>query len=607
MIIIKSLIFTLIFLFAIYRYGIVVSYFIKNNKKTQNFLYGFIGLIGINQILLTPCVLLHISFKVAFWLITITNIAIVIISFYIKRRKIKKINREQSIMIIVICILTIFQIVLSTISYKSNADDSYYVSLSLTNIDSEAIYTTEPSMGEDVEGKLPFDATELIPTIELQIAIWCKAFSISPVIMCHSVLPMLVIMISYLAYYNFANTLLNKKSAKVFVIILEIIFIFTGFSTRFRPGYLLTRGWQGKTIFLNIGLTTILATLIKSDKKLRKEDILKLILTNLFSISLSSTAIFLVPFTYIAFGILKLIQRKWKDIINLIISFIPIIIYVLILFLIIKSSDGALTVERDGVDILQLIKYYQNYTFLGYYIISTIIIMFIGSKKAKVYFGAIQIINLLTIWNPILSNFIAKYLTSSAIFWRVLWLIPIEFSIAYAITICIEKIKNTKLKIVTVITSIAIIIVSGKFIYNFELTRNLENIPREIIDNTNYILEQGKEKDKITVLAPQEPWHSTTMRQLTNKIKLINSRAHYMKKLNDKEIQDRINLSQIYNNQFIYNSEEFINLINKYKIDWIIIDKNNNHLKEYIENTNMKKDCEIGGYILYQNAGNVWN
>lgn len=491
--------------------------------------------------------------------------------------------------------------VFTTISYKENADDSYYVSLSLTNIDSAAIYMTEPSMGENVEGKVPFDATELIPTFELQIAIWAKISSISPTIICHSLIPMIVIMMSYLAYYYLSETFFkDKKYAKIFLIILEIIFLFTGFSNRFRPGYLLTRGWQGKTLFLNISLTMIIASLIKMDKEINKKDVIILIASNLFSLSLSSTAIYIIPFTYMSFGILKLIQRKWKDILYLIISFIPVIIYVLVLFWIIKSSDGALTVDRGEVKIFELIKYYKNYTFLCYYILATIVIIIIGNKEAKRYFGLIQIINLATIWNPLFSNLIAKYLTSSATFWRVLWLIPIEFAISYAITLVIQKIEKPKIKIAVFATSIFVIIISGKFMYNFEFTPNLENIPQEIIEQTNYILEQSENEEEIMVLGPQEPLHSCTMRQLDNRIILINSRAHYMKKITYEEIGERVNLSKIYEHNYMYNEEDFYELVKKYDIDWIIVDERDESLIQYIEKANIEEDCKIGKYILYK-------
>ena len=581
--------------------GKIVSKFTGNKDIENNFLYGILLLIASNQLILTPCILLHTSFKIAFYLTTIVNIVFIAASFFLKSEKEFKIKRKEiPTLSVIIILLIIIQIVFTTMSFKENADDSYYVSLSLTNIDAEELYMTEPSMGETVEGRVPFDVTELLPTIELQIAIWAKTFAISPTIICHSLLPNIIIIVSYIAYYYLAKTFFEeKKYAQIFLIILEIIFLFTGFSNRFRPGYLLTRGWQGKTIFLNIGLTVITASLIRMNKKIEKKDVIILMLANLFSISLSSTAIFLIPFTYMAFGIIKLMKRKWKDILYLIISFIPVITYVVILFILMKTSSESFTVDRGEVNIFELIKYYKNYTFLFYYCLATIIIVIIGNKQAKIYFGLIPLINLLTIWNPLFSNIISKHLTGSAIFWRVLWLIPIEYAIAYLITYGMKKAKKIQIKILIFSVSIFIITISGKFVYNFNFTENLENIPQEIIDQTNYILEQSKNEEEIMVLAPQEPLHSCTMRQLDTRITLINSRAHYMKKIEYDEIEERENLSKIYLHNYIYDKDTFYKLVKKYNIKWIIVHGTDQSLIQYIESANIQKNCEIGGYILY--------
>ena len=192
--IIKCVLFILVFLFVIYRIGIILGNFLKNKNKIFNFLYGFLMLISINQILLTPCIMLHTSFNIAFYLGVIVDLLLVGISFFIKRKFNNKFKKSQIFLTSLVCICVMLQIVLTTITYKSNADDSFYVSLSTTNIDSEAIYKEEPSMGYKT-GENLLSAVEQIPTIELQIAIWSKLFNINPAIICHSLIPAIIIFI----------------------------------------------------------------------------------------------------------------------------------------------------------------------------------------------------------------------------------------------------------------------------------------------------------------------------------------------------------------------------------------------------------------------------
>lgn len=585
------------------EYGIILSKITKNENKILNFLYGFLLITGINQIILTPCILLHTSFSIAFYTTLVIDFALVLISFKIKDSKTNNLKKGQTLLNSIVCLVVVVQMILITIAYKQNADDSFYVSLSTGSIDSKAIYMEEPSMGYSAEETL-LSPTELLPTIELQIAIYSKIANVNPAIMCHSILPMIMIFIAYLAFYQFAKSFMDEKNAKIFLIILSVIFLFTGFSTKFRTGCLLIKPWQGKAILLNIGIPIILACLIRMDKNIKREDVIILAIANLFSMSLSSTAIFLVPFIYLAFGILKLIKWKWKDILWLIISFIPIILYVLIYINMNQNVQEAFAVPKDEVSIIESLKDYNSYIYLIYYVISTIIIMIIGNAQSKRYFGYVQLINLVTIWNPIFSNIIAKYFTSSAIFWRVLWLLPIEFAIAYSVVLIIQKNKNEKVKIITAIIAIIILIIPGKFVYKNGLTENLENIPQYIINQTNYILEKGKDDDKIVVFAvdSMEPSHSTTMRQISSKIELIFSRGLYIDKVKNKQIiEERRNLIQLYSQDYRYTIEEFNEIVKKQNIDWMIIKSEDNKLIDYLNQSCLQKDCEMDGYTLYRN------
>ena len=560
-------------------------------------------MIGINQIILTPCILLHTNFNIPFYLSIIVNILILTYSFFIPKIKYDRIeNRTITVFTIVIVLMQLFFV---TIFYKSNADDSFYVSLSESSISNIEIYKEEPSIGYKSEDIL-LAPTEQIPTIELQIAIFSKIANVNSAVMCHFILPMIIVFIAYLSFYYFGRSFMDDKNAKIFLIVLSIILLFAGFSTKFRTGCLLIKPWQGKAIFLSIGIPVALANLISIDKELKKKNIILLAVTNLFSLALSSTAIFLVPFMYLPFGILKLIKGKWKDILLMVVSFIPIIIYVLVYISINQYVETPYSVPRDDVSIKQSIEYFNSNIYLLYYCISTIIILFLGNRQAKRYFGLIQLINLLTIWNPLLSNIIAKYFTSSAIFWRVLWIMPIEYAIAYAVVLVLEKTNKNEIKIFLFNILISILIITGKFTYSsFKVIENLENIPQPILEQTNYILENGKDDEQIVVLALPEPNHNTMMRQVSSKIKLIYSRNLYIDKIRNKEeIEIRKNLNQMYFGNYIYGIEDFNEILKQLKIDWVIVDENDTNLISYIEESILKKDKKIQNCLLFKNNGN---
>ncbi len=615
MIIIKSIMFIISIIFIIYRYGIIINKITKNHKLENTFIFGLILWLSVNQLILTPCTLIHTSFRNCLIAIILITIVLLAISFGITMKKSKdKTNRlnnikskylkmpkvEKCITIIMVILIT-FQVISTTVLFRENADDSYYVGLTTSSIDNDNVYMEEPSTGYKSEEHTMLLPTEQIPTYELNIAILSKIFNIEPTIIYHTLLPIIFIVIAYMSYYYFARSFLDKKNAKIFIIFISIIFMFAGFTTKFRTGCLLCKMWQGKAVFLNIVLNIILASLIRMDKKVKKSDVIILTLANLSATHLTSTAIFLITFVYISFGILKLIKLKIKDIAYLFVTFIPIFVYVVILIVLMKTHFTKVVLPQNPVNTFNCFRLYGNDTYLIYYFIALFFIILFGNKRAKRYFIIIQILNLFTIWNPLFSDFISKYLTSSDTYWRVFWLLPLESTIAYAITILIARSKNVKVKLLVIILSIIAIILPGKYVYTTKISENLEKIPQYIIDQTNYILEQDKDSEKIVVLTPPGVLHSCMMRQLSSKIQLIYSRTSYVGKIdNVEEREDRLKMEEVcYSETHNYPIEDFNKLLEKYKVNWVIVSSEDQGTIEYMEKSIMNKNIEMGGYVLY--------
>lgn len=616
---IKAIIFIISFLIIIYRIGLITTKLTKREKMIEIFIFGLITIFAILQIVLLPSIIFHVKFIIPY-IISVSIITILVIaSFVIVKPKqemekwknyINNLKKQPKIEIVLnICIiLTVgFQAIISSYLFRENADDSFYVSLATQSIDSNRLYMEDPSLGLEKEYTL-FSSFEQISAYELGVAVIAKAFVIKPVVLFHSILPFVFIIFEYMAYYYLINVISKKrKNSKLVLLLLSIVLLFGGFSSKFRTGCLLYKAWQGKGMFLNFGLTTLWALLLQRSEKKEKELIPLIIITNIANIFLSSTAIFIVSFAYIGFGIIDLIKKDWKEIGKLIISFLPIIISVLILLILMKTTQLQTNIEFTKQNLKKLILLYGSKKYLLLYLLAFLIIAIKGNKQERIFFIIIPIINAITIWNPLFINIIAKYLTSSVTLWRVLWLLPIEITIAYALSLIIKKSSKNRYKSLIFICEIIIIMICGKFTYSkengFEKPENWEKIPQYIVEQTNYILENSEEDKKIMVMAPGEPLHSCTMRQLNPKIELLYSRIMYFDDLITHEEQEE--RSELYNIYFYgvptYSYEEFNKKIEKFNIDWIIIPSEQNDLKKYLKNTIMKEQKEIKGYILYKN------
>ena len=616
---IKAIIFIISFFIITYRIGLITAKLTKREKIIEIFIFGIITVFAILQIVLLPSIVFHVKFIIPYIISLSIMLILMVASFIIVKPKqemekwktyigeLKRQSKMELTLNICIIVAVAFQTISSSYLFRENADDSFYVSLATQSIDSDKLYMEDPSLGLKKEHTL-FSSFEQISAYELGVAILAKAFAIKPVVLFHSILPFIFIIFEYMAYYYLIN-IINKqrKNSKLVLLILSIIFLFGGFSSKFRTGCLLYKAWQGKGMFLNFGLTTLWALLLQRNEKKEKELISLIIITNIANVFLSSTAIFIVSFAYIGFGIIDLIRKDWKEIGNLIISFLPIVISVFILLILMKTTHLQTNIEFSKQNLKELILLYGSKKYLLLYLLSFLIIAFTGKKQERIFFIIIPIINVLTIWNPLFINVIAKYLTSSVTFWRVLWLLPIEVTIAYALNLIIQKATKDRCKSLIFICEIIIIMLCGKFTYSkengFEKPENWEKIPQYIVEQTNYILENSEKDKNIMVMAPGEPLHSCTMRQLTPKIELLYSRIMYFDDLITHEEQEE--RSELYNIYFYgvptYSYEEFNKKIEKFNIDWIIIPSEQNDLKKYLKNTIMKEQKEIKGYILYKN------
>ena len=616
---IKAIIFIISFLIIIYRIGLITTKLTKREKMIEIFIFGIITIFAILQIVLLPSIIFHVKFIIPY-IISVSIITILVIASFVTvkpkqemekwKNYINDLKKHPKIEIVLnICIiLTVgFQAISSSYLFRENADDSFYVSLATQSIDSNRLYMEDPSLGLEKEYTL-FSSFEQISAYELGVAVIAKAFVIKPVVLFHSILPFVFIIFEYMAYYYLINVISKKrKNSKLVLLLLSIILLFGGFSSKFRTGCLLYKAWQGKGMFLNFGLTTLWALLLQRNEKKEKELIPLIIITNIANIFLSSTAIFIVSFAYIGFGIIDFIKKDWKEIGKLIISFLPIIISVLILLILMKTTQLQTNIEFTKQNLKELILLYGSKKYLLLYLLSFLIIAIKGNKQERIFFIIIPIINAITIWNPLFINIIAKYLTSSVTFWRVLWLLPIELTIAYALNLIIQMVPKKRYKNLILICEIIIIMICGKFAYRkengFEKPENWEKIPQYIVEQTNYILDNSEKDSKIMVMAPGEPLHSCTMRQLTPKIELLYSRIMYFDDLITYE--EQVERSELYNIYFYgvptYSYEEFNKKIVKFNIDWIIIPSGQKDLKKYLKNTIMKEQKEIKGYILYKN------
>lgn len=582
---IKIILVVIYTIYMYYRTGVLFKKIINSNnsKLGTTILYGFVLTFAIFEIVNIPFILVgKNTTRVVYLIFLMLNVLYVILSYLIKPKIGKynfiqnvkdikpKINAETIFYVLAIIII-IFQIINSSMLFKQDADDSFYVSWANEAKELDSMYDKSPNTGLE---ETSFDYKYLLNTWEIYGGFTARMFNMNTPTLFHTAYPIIYIIISYIAYYLILRKVLNNKNTGVALFTLTLIFLFSGISVRFKGMFLLGRIYQGKSILLNIIIPFVMYEFLNYPK-IQKENYIVLIFTYIAAISFNPITIWLLSLVYGIFLLTILIKRNFKVFCKSLITLLPIIFISFIYILIIstKCVDIKSITSAELFSWTGTFKLFMNEGKLIFlmYIISFIIVLIKGNEKQRIISVYFTILVCLCVINPFLKNIYIKVVTT-ATYWRLFWLLPIELTIAIATTIIYEKLNYKALKYLFVALIVLLIVFLGKYAYKEELGftkhQNFMKIQKYIIEEANYILESEDENKKI--VTPFEPLHSTLIRQYTNKIILMNSRGMSNEKYENYEQLYR----QIYfTPEEKYNIEDICKMLYECSANYMILPK----------------------------------
>ena len=576
-------------LYLYYRVGIFIKKIINSNSKelATTLIYGFVTNFAIFEIINIPFILVfkHHT-KYLYIIFLIMNIALIALSYIIKSRvkdydlieKMKSINKTKiNYNMICWCLAIIvigWQICNSTFLFKEDADDAFYISLANEAKELENLYDTDPSVGIK---ESTFDKNYIFNTWEIYGGFLARVFDINTTTLFHTVYQIVFIILAYISYYLVLKKCLKKENLGIGILILSIVFLFTGVSAKFKGPFLLGRIYQGKSILLNILIPFVIFEILDYEKK--KGNYLILTLAYISSLAFSPITIWLVSLIYGIFLLNILLQKdvnKFKEGLKLL---IPIILICVIYILVAVLGNAGLEdiTKSENFEQLEDFKIFlgEGKIIFVLYIISIFVIWTKGNVNQKNIGLYFPLLALLLVYNPLLTKIYIKLVTIST-YWRLYWLLPLELTITIASIIIYDNIEEKKIKFAFPVFAIFILIISGKYMYTeergFSKFENFEKIPNYIIDEAYYISKNSN--DNTIVVGPSEPWESCMMRQYSTKILLMHSRDWYARENTFRK--EFMNLYyEIYNKS---NDEYDIDKINmlksKYNVEWIILPKN---------------------------------
>lgn len=147
-------------------------------------------------------------------------------------------------------------------------------------------------------------------------------------------------------------------------------------------------------------------------------------------------------------------------------------------------------------EVIDLFREYMGTGLIVIWYLLSLVYLFVKEKRKpfRVLFLYVPIILLLLYFNPLFAEFVYG-VAGSEIYYRILWLLPITVVIAFTCVQIYGELQGIK-KSLWAIAAAALLMVSGKFIYDdpyFHEAENLYHVPDSVVEICNAIEVPGRE------------------------------------------------------------------------------------------------------------------
>jgi len=346
--------------------GMIPVNLIERQHRSLGVTYvaGFLMTLAVFQVLTVPVVILHDSgMRVVVPVFSVVTIFLGAVGVYMTWRTVKKEpfsgtgeilpfvrlfrkkeedgnskrvrnydTKEETVLWLFAILLIGFQMFMAFTMTSFDGDDAYYVVQSVLADETDTLYRILPYTGLSTS----LDLRHSLAVFPVWIAYIARMSGIHATIVAHTVLPLVLIPVTYLIYLEIGKKVLKRELHKlpVFMIFISIMQIFGNVSIYTNSTFFLTRTWQGKSLLANVVLPAIiwLVLWIFDNENYEKENRvglwILLVITNFVAAMSSTASVFLAAMLIGVTGLVMGIKERDIQIpLRLMISCIPLVIY----------------------------------------------------------------------------------------------------------------------------------------------------------------------------------------------------------------------------------------------------------------------------------------
>lgn len=250
----------------------------KHKRPSSIYLAGWLLMISVFQLVGTFCVLTGKTltdivdyFSVLMFACSVVGFLLVVFgmvnrSFYenYSFHNIKNISIANRLTWAFFVVLLGFQVFMAYYFNTPNGDDAYYLSVANMADKLDELYIRSPYIGY-LEGLHLRHALSQFPIFYAFLA---RGSHLHVAIIAHSIMPPVLIIITYLIYYKVASALFDDDENKVpvFMVLISGVQLFGASSEYASEVFFLTRTWQGKSMIANIAIPASILMMLKISK-----------------------------------------------------------------------------------------------------------------------------------------------------------------------------------------------------------------------------------------------------------------------------------------------------------------------------------------------------
>ena len=302
----------------------------KRYTLSSAFMLGLLSEFAFCQLIFVPFVLIRLSFAACANVLLIFILIMAFTGAYLYWIQVRY-GREMQpakepagwdiadIILFVGMIAIIAFILYNTIILQhTDDDDSRFVVNAVDMLRTNKLFLTDPATGAPLDywkGELAKDVTSPWAIYPACIARWTGVRAVAAF---HSLIPVQVVILASFVYYALGERLFSgeRMSKSMFVIFVWMVNLYGFYSLYCGETFLMTRGWQGKSIVAGVGIPAMIMLFLDVYQDLsQRASYVLLILLNLAMCLLSGMGIIIGGIMVASFTLIYALEKKSTEIV----------------------------------------------------------------------------------------------------------------------------------------------------------------------------------------------------------------------------------------------------------------------------------------------------